>query len=201
MVTFGAPFFSGVGCAVNEGVEVAGGVSVGLGTGVSSGASGLGVGDFLLCFRFVSGVGLGDGVGEIFFRLGEAVGDGLGVAVFAGRLLCLRVGLGVGVGSRIFLIFVPNDSSALAGATIAPKQIATIRKLRRIILVAGNKINAQVPEESLCSGEYRLRDFRGGNSRSASAPGNRGARVPSGVSRYRGYPGTARQSGCCRLRE
>jgi len=121
MVTFGAPFFSGVGCAVNECVEVAGGVSVGLGTGVSSGASGLGVGDFLLCFRFVSGVGLGDGVGEIFFRLGEAVGDGLGVAFFAGRVLCLRVGLGVGVGSRIFLIFVPNDSSALAGATIVPK--------------------------------------------------------------------------------
>jgi len=74
-----------------------------------------------LDFRFVSGVGLGDGVGEIFFRLGEAVGDGLGVAFFAGRLLCLRVGLGVGVGSRIFLIFVPNDSSALAGATIVPK--------------------------------------------------------------------------------
>ena len=150
MVTFGAPFFSGVGCAVNEGVEVAGGVSVGLGTGVSSGASGLGVGDFLLCFRFVSGVGLGDGVGEIFFCFGEAVGDGLGVGFFAERSRCFRVGVGVGVGSKIFLIFVPNDSSAVPEAGIAVKQIARTKRLRRIVLVAANKINGRALGEWLC---------------------------------------------------
>ena len=101
--------------------------------------AGLGVGDFLLRFAVVSGVGLGDGVGELLFRFGEPVGDGLGANFFTADFRCFRAGVGVGVGSRIFLIFVPNDSSALARATIVPKQIATIRKLRRIILVAGNK--------------------------------------------------------------
>jgi hypothetical protein len=91
-----------------------------------------------LCLCFVSGVLLGDGVGEIFFRLGEAVGDGLGVGFFAERFLCLRAGAGVGVGAKIFLIFVPNDSSAAPGVTIALKQIVTRTKIRRIILVAGS---------------------------------------------------------------
>jgi hypothetical protein len=127
----GAPVFSAPGCGEREGL----GVSVGVGGGVSSG---LGVGDFLLCLCFVSGVGLGDGVGEIFFRLGEAVGDGLGVGFFAERFLCLRAGAGVGVGAKIFLIFVPNDSSAAPGVTIALKQIVTRTKIRRIILVAGS---------------------------------------------------------------
>jgi hypothetical protein len=60
-------------------------------------------------------------VGEIFLCLGEVAGDGLGVGFFAERFRCLRVGAGVGVGSKIFLIFVPNDSSAQPGVTIAPK--------------------------------------------------------------------------------
>jgi hypothetical protein len=191
-----------------EGIAFGSGVSVGLGASVSSGvavaggdALGMGVGDLFLRFCFVSAVGVGDGVGELFFRFGEAVGDGLRADFFAADFRCFRAGVGVGVGSRIFLIFVPNDSSALPRATIVPKQIAAIRKLRRIILIAGNKINARVPEESLCSGECRLRDFQEGNSRSASARDNRGVRVPSGVSRYRECSGTARQSGCCRLRE
>jgi hypothetical protein len=111
----GAPFFSAPGCVEREGL----GVSVGLGEGVSSG---LGVGDFFLCFRFVSGVSLGDGVGEVFLRFGEAVGDGLGVAFFADRFLCLR-GAGVGV-AKIFLIFVPNEFSAGLGITIAPNKSA-----------------------------------------------------------------------------
>jgi hypothetical protein len=88
-----------------------------------------------LCFRFVSGVGVGEGVGEVFFRFGVAVGDGLEV-VFLFR--CLRDGAGVGVGSKIFLIFVPNDSSAPRGVTIAPKQIAARTRTRRVILVAGS---------------------------------------------------------------
>jgi hypothetical protein len=79
-----------------------------------------------LCFRFVSAVGLGDGVGEIFLCLGEAVGDGLGVAFFVERFLCLRVGAGVGV-AKIFLIFVPNDSSAVLGVTIAANNSAKIK--------------------------------------------------------------------------
>ena len=168
-VTLGAPFFPGVGRAVTEGVALGCGVSVGLGDGVSSGvavadgdALGLGVGDPFLRFRFVSGVGLGDGVGEVFFRFGEAVGDGLGVDFLAECFRCFRAGVGVGASSKTFLIFVPNDSSA---ASIEPNNIAAIRNARSNILIAGDKISARVPEESLCSGECRLRDFREGNSR------------------------------------
>ena len=87
-------------------------------------------------------------------------------------------GVGVGVVVRNFLNFVPNDSSALLGATFIPKQIATIRRLRRAILVAGSKISGRVPAELLCSCECRLRNFRAGNSRLANARGNRAAPVP-----------------------
>jgi hypothetical protein len=104
----GAPFFSGVGGALVEGVAVASGVSVGLGVGVV----------FLrFVFAFVSGVGLGDGVGEVLFRFGEAVGDGVGVDFLADLFRCFRAGVGVGVVVRNFLIFAPNGSSALLGAT------------------------------------------------------------------------------------
>ena len=91
----------------------------GPGDGVSSG---LGVGDIFLCFR---GVGLGDGVGDVFLCLGEAVGDGLGVALFVARLRCLR-GAGVGVGSKILLIFAPNEFSAAFAQSIAPNDSAKI---------------------------------------------------------------------------
>jgi hypothetical protein len=156
-VTLGAPFFSGVGFAVAEGVAVASEVSVGLGVGVSSGvavavgdAPGVGDGEAFFRFPFVSGVALGDGVGEVFFRFGEAVGDGVGVDFLAGRFRCFRAGVGVGVVVRNFLIFVPNGSSALLGATFIPKQIAAMRRLRRATLVAGNKISGRAPEELLC---------------------------------------------------
>jgi len=205
-VTLAAPFLCGVGCGVAEGVAVASGVSVGLGVRVSSGvavavgdALGVGAGEVFLRFAFVSGVGLGDGVGEVFFRFGEAVGDGVGEDFLAFR--CFRAGVGVGVTVRNFLIFVPNDSSALLGATFIPKQIAAIRRPRRTTLVAGNKISGRVPVELLCSGERRLRDFREGNSRWASARGNREAPVPSGASRCPGCCETGRRSGCCRPRE
>ena len=102
----------------------------------------VGVGDARLRFDLDFGVGLGDGVGEIFLCRGEVVGDGLGVAFFAKRVLCFRCGDGVGVGSKIFLIFVPNDSSAAPGETIAPTQIAASRSIRRIILIAGNNQRA-----------------------------------------------------------
>jgi hypothetical protein len=115
---------------VAEGVAVPSGVSVERGVRVSSGvavAVSVGVGEVFFRFAFVSGDGLGDGVGEVFFRFGEAVGEGVGVDLVAGRFRCFRAGVGVGVVVRNFLIFVPNDSSALLGATFIPKQTATIR--------------------------------------------------------------------------
>jgi hypothetical protein len=193
---------------VAEDVAVASGVSVGLGVRVSSGvavavgdALGVGDGEVFFRFAFVSGVGLGDGVGEIFFRFGEAVGDGVGVDFLAEPFRCFRAGVGVGVAVINFLIFVPNDSSALLGETFIPKQIAATRRHRSTILVAGNKISARIPVELLCSCECRLRDFREGNSRWASARGNREAPAPSGASRCPGCCETAKRSGCCRLRE
>ena len=120
----GAPFFS-----------LGWGVSVGLGAALSSGV-GVGVGDAFLRFDFVFGVAVGDGVGEAFFRFGEAVGEGVGVSFFVERFRCFR-GAGVGV-AKIFLIFVPNDSSAVLGVTITPKQIVASKRIRRLILIAEN---------------------------------------------------------------
>jgi hypothetical protein len=121
-VTSGAPFFSEPGRGEREGLAV----SVGLGTALSSGVA-VGVGEPLLRFDFVFGVVVGDGVGEVFLCFGEAVGDGVGVAFFVERFLCLRVGAGVGV-AKIFLIFVPNDSSAVFAAPIAPNNNAKIER-------------------------------------------------------------------------
>jgi len=108
-----------------------------------------GVGDAFLRFDFAFGVTVGDGVGEAFFGFGEAVADGLGVLFFVARLRCFR-GVGVGVGSKTLLIFVPNDSSAALAVGIAVKQTATNKRLRKIILVAANKINGRAFGEWLC---------------------------------------------------
>jgi len=119
-VTFGAPFFSPRELCEAEGV----GVSLGLGRGLSSGVA-VGVGDAFLRFDFVFGVAVGVGVGERFLRLDEGVGDGVGVVFFAECFRCL---LGAGVGLvKIFLIFVPNESSAAAEKSIAPKSSVTIK--------------------------------------------------------------------------
>jgi hypothetical protein len=147
---------------VAEGVAVPSGVSVGLGVRASSGVA----------------VAVGVGVGEVFFRFGEAVGEGVGVDFLAGRFRCFRAGVGVGVAVRNFLIFVPNDSSALLGTAFIPKQIAAIRRLRRTTLVAANKISERVPGELLCSGECRPRSFREESSRSANGRGNQAMRGP-----------------------
>ena len=148
-MTFGPTFFSGVGCKVSRGVAEGGAVSVGLGDGASAGATvadgdavGVGVGDDFLCVDFVFGVGLGDGVGEVFFLFGEAVGEGLGSDFFTGRFRCFRVGVGVGVGSKIFLIFAPNDSSAARGLVTAPKRIALITRALNVVLIAANNQRA-----------------------------------------------------------
>lgn len=116
----GQPFVPGAGRSGGEGV----GFSAGLGDVVSVAAGdsvGVGVGDAFLRFDLLL-VGLGDGVGEAFFCLGEAAGDGVGVAFF---FRCLR--LGVGDGSKTFLIFVPNDSSARTAVWIAPNKITKIK--------------------------------------------------------------------------
>ena len=97
------------------------------------------MGGLFFRFDFVSGVGLADGAGEIFFCFGEAVGDGLGVDFVVERFRCFRDGVGVGVGPRNFLIFVPNDSSAAPGAPIVPIKIAMMRKSRSIPLIAGDE--------------------------------------------------------------
>ena len=89
------------------------------------------MGDAFLRFDLVLGVAVGDGVGEIFFRFGVAVGEGLGVGFFVERFRCLR-GTGVGV-AKIFLIFVPNESSAALPAWTVPISIATIRNHRNIV--------------------------------------------------------------------
>jgi len=116
-----------------DGVKVCCGVSVGLGEGISSGGA-VGDGVAFLCFDFLFGVGLGEGVGEIFFCRGEVVGDGVGVVLLAERFRCLRVGAGVGVGAKIFLIFVPTDSSALPDVANAPNNIATIKSALSVVL-------------------------------------------------------------------
>ncbi len=105
------------------------GVSAGVGDGLSS-AAGLGDGLGFLRFDLLFGVGLGEGVGDALFCFGEVSGDGVGVAFF---LRCLRVG--VGAGSKTFLIFVPNDSSA-ASAAEAPNKSAPSKKQRIIVLRA-----------------------------------------------------------------
>ena len=117
----GAPFFSATGRGEREGLAV----SVGLGTALSSGVA-VGVGEALLRFDFVFGVGLGDGVGEVFLLLGEAAGDGVGDAFLVERFRCLRLGAGVGVGSKIFLILGPSDSSVALIAWTVLSNIATI---------------------------------------------------------------------------
>ena len=104
-MALGQPFFPDGACPEGEGVVVSDGVGVGV-------SSGEGVGDGLafLCLVFPFGVGVGDGVGELFFSFGELVGDAVAVALLEERLRCLRAAVGVGSGSKAFLIFVPNDS-------------------------------------------------------------------------------------------
>ena len=73
-------------------------------------------------FDLLFGVAVGDGLGEAFFCFGEGVGDGVGVVFF---FLCLR--LGVGDGSKTFLIFVPGDSSAACAGQTAANKMARIK--------------------------------------------------------------------------
>jgi hypothetical protein len=108
------------------GVAVGDGVSMGVAVAAGD-ADGVGVGDPFLRFDFGVVAGLEEGVGEIFFCFGEAEGDGLGVGFFADRFRCLRAGVGVGVGSKIFVSVLPNDSSAASATRTVPNKIVTIK--------------------------------------------------------------------------
>ena len=125
----GQAFFPEAERSGGEGV----GFCAGLGDGVSVAAAdsvGVGGGDVFLRFDLLFGEGLGEGVGDAFFCFGEVSGDGVGEAFF---FRCLRVG--VGAGSKTFLIFVPNDSSADSAAE-APNKSAPSKKQRIIVLRA-----------------------------------------------------------------
>ena len=140
----GAPFFSAAGRGEREGL----GVSAGLGTGLSSGVA-VGVGDAFLRFDFVFDVGLGVGVGEIFFRFGVAVGEGVGDVFLVECLLCLCVGAGVGVGSKIFLILGPNDSS---DALIAWNVLSNIATISSHLIESKSPLYAVVPSAEIPTG-------------------------------------------------
>src|SRR5213075_2207277 len=117
-LTLGQPFFPRP--ASGDSAGGAGGVSV------SDGDSpGVGVGDVFLRFDLLFGVG--DGVGEAFFGFAEAVGDGVGVGFFVECFRCLRLGVGLGSGSKTFLLFEPNDSSAALVPSVTPKNSAESR--------------------------------------------------------------------------
>jgi hypothetical protein len=95
-----------------------------------------------------SGFSAAAGLPEAFFFFGEdgdadfsGVADGFGVddlsssSFFLGAVELLRCfrGVGVGVGAKIFLILLPNDSSA-CNRSAAPRNI-TIKKAVRAILL------------------------------------------------------------------
>ena len=91
-------------------------------------SSGVGVGDAFFRFDLLLGVEVGEGVGDAFPRFGEAVGAGVGVVLFVECFRCLRDELGVGSGSRAFLIFEPSDSSAAEAGATALNSIAEIKR-------------------------------------------------------------------------
>ena len=130
--------------------------------------------------------GVGEGVGDAFLGL-EAVGDGVGVGFFIECFRCLRDGIGVGSGSRTFLILVPNDSSAEGAALTAPNKIARIRNhfildtvVSAVLSGDSNPVvrsdalrqrtleptrNSRALAGLLYSDEYRLQSFREENFR------------------------------------
>ena len=127
-------------------------------------------------------------------------------------LRCFR-GAGVGVGAKIFLILLPNDSSARARSAtprsiaikrnhgtrrMALKRVPPILRTRRMERVGlARSTSSPTPPEPLCSSECRHPCFRAENSRSANAPGNQEAQDQAEASRLREWCEIARRSGCC----
>lgn len=161
-VTLGVPPASGIAVGLGEGSGDSAGDGVGdredlrfvFGEALGE-ESGIGVGeDFFLFFgeaealgsAFSAGVGLAEAF--FFFFEGEVDGDfsgtadGFGVGDFSASsffcaavedvLRCFR-GAGVGVGAKIFLIWLPNDSSACARST-APGSITIKKRVPAILL-------------------------------------------------------------------
>lgn len=173
---FGEGDTEGVGLGVPLSAGVA--LEVGEAAGDSAG-DGLGVGEDLRFFFFGEALGedSGEGVGEAFFFFGEdealgsafSAGVGVGAVFFLGNgdfsgdavgfgegdlsavaffFVCLR-GVGVGVGAKIFLSLLPNDSSARPRSA-TPTRLA-IRKRSPAILLA-----RRMPLDSLGGGRLRL---------------------------------------------
>ena len=94
--------------------------------------------------RFDLLLAVGDGVGETFFRLAERVGDGVGVVFFDERFRCLRDEVGLGSGSRTFLIFVPNDSSAAFASWSMPNSIAATTNNRNVLWKSMNLVGGLI---------------------------------------------------------
>jgi len=206
----GAPFFFGEAEAVALGL----GVSLGLGEAeADSSGDGVGVGELLRFFFLLDGLpeDSGVGVGEDFFffadedglGLGVAEGVGLAAAFFFGDgefspegvgdswevdffFRCFR-GVGVGVGARIFLSLVPNDSSAGARTAVAPIVAATKRASAILIVrcIASRRDATFSPARPgpLCSAEFRSPNSRAENFRSANERGNPAAPGPLTKSR------------------
>lgn len=155
-VELGGSLVPGVGMGLKEGVGDSAGLGVGerealrffFGEGLGE-ESGVGVGEDL-CFFFDEAGTLGSGVSEdlgvgdaLRFFGGAGDGDfaGFGEAGFSASsfffgavelLRCFR-GAGVGVGAKILLILLPNDSSALARSA-APRNIAISKNVPAIFL-------------------------------------------------------------------
>src|SRR5438477_8499278 len=161
-------FGEGDADGVGFGVSLASGVALGFAEGVGDSlGDGLGVGDALRFFFLLAvGEDSGDGLAEGFFffadaeALGDRASDGVGLAAlfffnkgdFSGIAVgfgvgdfstvdfffgCFR-GAGVGVGAKIFLSLLPNDSSAgartakfvtIARPARAPNPMANARRL------------------------------------------------------------------------
>jgi hypothetical protein len=113
--------------------------------------SGVGAGDVFFFFgeadAFGAGFSAGVGLPEVFFFFEEegdgdfsGVADGFGVGDFSASSFFFTVellrcfhGVGVGVGAKIFLILLPNDSSACARSA-TPRSIGIKKKVPAILL-------------------------------------------------------------------
>jgi hypothetical protein len=156
-VALGGSLGLGVAVGLEEGVGDSAGVGVGEGEclcfffweGLGE-ESGVGVGDVFFFFgeadALATGSSAGVGFPEVFFFFEEGDGDfsgvvdGFGVGDFSASSLfftvellrCFR-GVGVGVGAKIFLILLSNDSSA-CDRSATPRSIAIKKKVPAILL-------------------------------------------------------------------
>jgi hypothetical protein len=130
------------------GIAEAAGLSDGEGVGVAlcffflldglEVVSGVGLGDDFFFFTDADGLEEGVGLSAAFFFAdgdfsGDAVGFGVGDFSAVDFFFVCFLGVGVGVGAKIFFSSVPNDFAA--GARTALRPIAPITKNPRAILI------------------------------------------------------------------